>query len=303
MSKNNNYVFKFANLQFEENVSEHINKMPFSGVCLHAEQPSDGVPCGSDKPVQFAKEAIQNALNSFIGMGVNVEYSSWDYPEEVMTGHNPRFKIGVVESAELLENGDVFIKGSLWKQDFYDVCFMIKNAKDSLGFSVEVSVDNMRDSGDFYNVDSFTFTGVAILYKNLAAFAETQLSAQKKKESDTMDKEQFEQLLACMNGLTESMKDVVGKLDAIQAKEVDFSKVIEKVEEVNTKIQASAQPTPAPVPNPKATGFVGKGNKPAADGKIDFSAKREEIMNDANIPENMKAQACVKAYAEMLKSE
>ena len=192
MSEKNNFVFRFTNFKFEEEENTHINKMPFSGVCLHSDTPSDGVPCGSDKPVKFSKEAIEKALDSFVGMGVNCEYDSWDYPEIALTGHNERFKIGVVESAELLENGDVFIKGNLWKQDFYDVCFMIKNAKDSLGFSVEVSVDGMSDIGESYSVDSFTFTGVAILYKNLGAFKGTQLSAQRKKESDNvMNNEQL----------------------------------------------------------------------------------------------------------------
>lgn len=304
MSEKSNFIFKFTDFKFEEEVSTHINKMPFSGVCLHSDTPSDGIPCGSDKPVKFSKEAIEKALDSFIGMGVNCEYDSWDYPETALTGHNERFKIGVVESAELLENGDVFIKGNLWKQDFYDVCFMIKNAKDSLGFSVEVTVDNMSDVGESYSVDSFTFTGVAILYKNLGAFKGTQLSAQRKKESDNvMNTEQFEQLLACMKEVAESVKSVEARVSAIEEKEIDFSAVLDKVEEVNAKIQASAK---VDEPTPKASGFVGKEDVKdvkAKNGMIDFSAKREEIMKDSTIPEHLKAQACVKAYVDMLKGE
>ena len=218
--------------------------MPFSGVCLYADTPSDGVPCGCDKPVAFSKEAIENALNSFVGMGVNCRYNPWDYPEDALTGHDDHFKIGVVEHAALSEDGGVNIDGLLWKNDLSEVCFMIKNAKESLGFSVEVFVENMEDYGDNYLVTKFTFTGVSILYKNLAAFKATQLAAQAKKGGNLMTKEELEAIVGKITegfeGLTASFNAVSEKIDALAGKEpekVDFSAVTDAINALGEKIE------------------------------------------------------------------
>lgn len=306
MSDKNTMVLRFNDFKFESVNDEHINKMPFSGVCLKVDTPSDGIPCGANKSVKFTKEAIEKALPTFVGMGVNCEYNSYDFPDEVLTGHNARFKIGTVDSAELTDNG-VVIKGNLWQHDFYDVCFMIKNAKDSLGFSVEVFVEDMIEENDCYCVTDFTFTGVAILYKNLAAFKDTQLQAQRKKEVDSkMDEKQFNEFMAkfsemnekfdkvsetieCANNAIEKLQE---KVTELENKEIDFSAVNEKIEGIEAKFEEQkAIPTPKTKDN-----FVGKDEHK----EISFAEKRKEIMNDVSIPEHMKAQACVKAYAEML---
>lgn len=309
MSKNNSMIFRFNDFKFEDSTNEHINKMPFSGICLKVDTPSDGTPCGANKPVKFTKESIMEALPTFVGMGVNCEYDKWDCPDDALTRHNPRFKIGTVDNAELIDNG-VVIKGNLWQHDFYDVCFMIKNAKDSLGFSIEVMVEDMIEETDCYCVNKFTFTGVAILYKNLAAFKDTQLQAQKKKEVDKkMDEKQFNEFMAkfaeinekfdkvsetieCANTAIEKLQE---KVTELENKEIDFSAVNEKLEGIEAKF--NEQKT---IPTPKTKeGFVGKDEHK----EISFAEKRKEIMNDKSIPEHMKAQACVKAYAEMLKGE
>lgn len=299
-------VFRFNDFKFEDNTNEHINKMPFSGVCLKVDTPSDGTPCGASKPVKFTREAIEKALPTFVGMGVNCEYDDWNFPNEALTGHNPRFKIGTVNNAELVDDG-VVIKGNLWQHDFYDICFMIKNAKDSLGFSVEVMVEDMIEENDCYCVTDFTFTGVAILYKNLAAFKDTQLQAQRKKEVDKkMNEQQFNEFMAkfaemnekfdkvsetikCANTAIEKLQE---KVIELKNKEIDFTAVNEKIEGIEAKFEEQkAIPTPKTKDN-----FVGKNEHK----EISFAEKRKEIMNDATIPEHMKAQACVKAYAEML---
>lgn len=309
MSKNNSMIFRFNDFKFEDSTNEHINKMPFSGVCLKVDTPSDGMPCGANMPVKFTREAIEKALPTFVGMGVNCEYDSWELPNEALTGHNPRFKIGTVDNAELVDDG-VVIKGNLWQHDFYDICFMIKNAKDSLGFSVEVMVEDMIEERDCYCVTKFTFTGVAILYKNLAAFKDTQLQAQKKKEVDKkMDEKQFNEFMAkfaemnekfdkvsetieCANTAIEKLQE---KVTELENKEIDFSAVNEKIEGIEAKFEEQkAIPTPKTKEN-----FVGKDEHK----EISFAEKRKEIMNDVSIPEHMKAQACVKAYVEMLNGD
>lgn len=296
--KLNNIALQFNSFDFTDN-SEHINKMPYSGVCLLAEVPSDGIPCGSDKPVAFSKEAISKALTSFMGMGVNCVYNEYGSPDYALTGHDTRFKIGVVEEATLEEDG-VHIKGNLWKRDFNDVCFQIKNAKDSLGFSVEVTINDMEDSGDFYLVQDFTFTGVAILYKNLAAFKSTQLAAQKKKESDNvMTEEQMNKILDFADKLNETLTSIDNRLAALETKEqekMDFSEVVNAVNGLGEKLEAK-EATPVPQPKTKIN-FAGKFTNEQA---IALNDKCKEIDEDASIPAELKAKAKMDAWKESLK--
>lgn len=306
VSNTNNIQLKFNEFKFEE-ANEHINKMPFSGVCMFTEKPSDGTPSGSDKPVLFTREATEKALESFVGMGVNCEYSYWDTPDMALTGHDLRFKIGVVDEAFINTDGNVEIKGHLWKKDFYDVCFMIKNAKDSLGFSIEVSIQSMEDVGENYQVNDFVFTGVAILYKNLAAFKGTELAAQRKKEDDNkMNNEQFTQFMAVMQGLNNKIEDLGAKVNALAEKEpvkVDFKEVVDAIK-ANAPMAATGKPegvvekpaAPAPeVPVPQAQQFEAKGSQ-TQETKRTYEMMCQEVDNDASIPLDRKAHEKVKRY-------
>lgn len=307
----NNMLVNFSALKFEEGTA-HINKMPFSGICLKADTPSDGTPNGADKPVAFSTEAITNALSTFEDMGVNCVYDRWDSPEYALTGHDHRFKIGVVEKAELQNNG-VMISGCLWQHDFNDVCFQIKNAKDSLGFSVEVTVNDMSDKGDYYLINDFTFTGVAILYKNLAAFRDTQLNAQrknKKEEGNTyMTQEQFEQFMAKVdsigNDISAKMVEFSEKLDKIEGKEatVDFSEVVNAIKDLKVTEGApanvAANATSAKEPEKKTDGinFEGKEGKE----ELSLSEQIAKIDTDISLSANEKLQKKMKAWQDSLK--
>lgn len=299
----NKLALQFNTFNFAED-NEHINKMPYSGICLLADTPSDGTPCGADKPVAFSKEAIEKALDTFVGMGVNCVYWEYGCPEYALTGHDTRFKIGVVDEATLVDGG-VHIKGNLWKNDFNDVCFQIKNAKDSLGFSVEVCVNDMEETSDFYLVKDFTFTGVAILYKNLAAFKNTQLAAQRKKESDdAMTEEQMNKLLDFATKLENTLSSIDTRLAALETKEekeIDFSEVVNAVNGLGEKIEAKAEPTPAPTPEPKTKiSFVGKLTD---EDKLALSEKCAEIDKDASITPDRKAKAKIDAFKASLKTK
>lgn len=287
-------MLKFGTLHFEES-NEHINKMPFSGICLRADTPSDGIPCGSDKPIAFSATSIINALDTFKNMGVNCVYDEWGYPNEALTGHDTRFKIGVVEKAEFIDNA-VNITGSLWKSDFNDVCFQIKNAKDSLGFSIEVVVNDMTDEGDCYLVNDFMFTGVAILYKNLAAFKSTQLQAKRQKENEKkegnsfMNEEQFKQFMEKLEGIgadiTAKMVEFSEKLDKIEQKEsvVDFSEITNAIKELKVdnpaKIEAGEVVPKEPTKKTDGINFVGKDE---GTQEISFSEAIAKIDNDVTL--------------------
>lgn len=301
-----NLFLQFNDFKFEDTANEHINKMPFSGVCLFADQPSDAIPCGADKPVKFERQAIENALESFTGMGVNCRYNPWAYPEDALTGHDDHFKIGVVEHAELSADGGVHINGLLWKHDLYEVCFMIQNAKDALGFSVEVFIENMKDEGDCYVVSDFTFTGVSILYKNLAAFKTTQIAAQAKKETDLMTKEELDAIVGKIADgfadLKASFSAVSEKLDALASKEpvsVDFSEVTASITALGEKLETKVvepEPQKAIEPEPKTSGmqFAGKEDK-EPQGET-WKVACEAIENDGSIPEQLKARKKIEAF-------
>ena len=195
---------------------ERLNWLPFTGTCLFADQPSDGIPSGGvDKPVRFPSAELDKALDSMVDMGVDCEWPDefWDGPEEAFSGHDDRFKIGVVKTSVLKDN-EMVISGGLWSNDFSDICDMYRNAKASLGFSVEVYF-NLVDQGEYYDAVDIEFTGVAILFSDLAAFKDTYIAA-KRGGDKKMTKEEMKELLdanfkaqqEAIEGLTKQLENV-----------------------------------------------------------------------------------------------
>ncbi len=195
---------------------ERLNWLPFTGTCLFADQPSDGIPSGGvDKPVRFPSAELDKALDSMVDMGVDCEWPEefWDGPEEAFSGHDDRFKIGVVKTSVRKDN-EMVISGGLWSNDFSDICDMYRNAKASLGFSVEVYF-NLVDQGEYYDAVDIEFTGVAILFSNLAAFKDTYIAAKRGGDKE-MTKEEMKELLdanfkaqqEAIEGLTKQLENV-----------------------------------------------------------------------------------------------
>ena len=195
---------------------ERLNWLPFTGTCLFADQPSDGIPSGGvDKPVRFPSAELDKALDSMVDMGVDCEWPDefWDGPEEAFSGHDDRFKIGVVKTS-VLEGNEMVISGGLWSNDFSDICDMYRNAKASLGFSVEVYF-NLVDQGEYYDAVDIEFTGVAILFSDLAAFKDTYIAAKRGGDKE-MTKEEMKELLdanfkaqqEAIEGLTKQLENV-----------------------------------------------------------------------------------------------
>ena len=196
---------------------ERLNWLPFTGTCLFADQPSDGIPSGGvDKPVRFPSAELDKALDSMVDMGVDCEWPDdcWDGPEEAFSGHDDRFKIGVVKTS-VLKGNEMVISGGLWSNDFSDICNMYRNAKASLGFSVEVYF-NLVDQGEYYDAVDIEFTGVAILFSDLAAFKDTYIAAKRGGDKE-MTKEEMKELLdanfkaqqEAIEGLTKQLENVV----------------------------------------------------------------------------------------------
>lgn len=212
------------NLKFELS-QEKPNWFPFTGTCLFVDEPSSGIPSGGseDKPVLFPKDEVEKSLTTFENMGVDCVWPEYGCPEYALTGHDTRNKIGCITSAEIVGN-EVVIKGGLWEWDFEDVCDMVKLAKNSLGWSIEVRM-YVEDSGDYYTATDLEFSGVALLYASAAAFDKTRLSAQKRKGIEQMTKEEVQEML---NSLLEKFDE-------------KFSKVTEEVEKISNEFSAEKE--------------------------------------------------------------
>lgn len=281
------YKLSIQNMQFGE-PTEHLNKMPFSGVVAYVDTPTDGSPCGANgMKVVFAREAVVQALQTFIGMGVNCVYDEGAFadPAQCLTGHDERFKIGVVESAELIGN-EIHVKGFLWCYDFSDVAFMIRNNKESLGFSVEVVATDVEEKDGFLVVNKVVFTGVAIMYRNLAAFKSTRLAAQRS-DKDVMNEEQIRTLFAelfeaAVNAKVEEITAAARQeVEGLQAANEQLST---QVQELGDKLNAAEEAInglkeAAPVVNEEQVNELkaeNEGLKEAVDGlKVELAEIKE----------------------------
>ena len=199
-------IFQVDKVKLE--VTNRVNFMPFSGVCLFANAISDGIPSGGiDKPVRFPAEELEKSIQTIKLMGVNCKYPK-DMPEAMFSGHDSNHKIGVIESTELIGN-EMHISGGLWDSDFEEECSMVKLAKDSLGWSVEVFF-GLEDRGEYYDAVDIDFTGVALMWKSGAAFKKTRCAAQEAKNKNKggkqmeISKEQLQEMLDALYGKFES---------------------------------------------------------------------------------------------------
>jgi hypothetical protein len=157
-------------------------------------------------------------------MGVNCRYSYWD-SGELFEGHDSQFKIGVVKTAEIVGN-EVVITGGLWSFDFAELCDKVKSAKDSLGWSIEPLM-YLEDKGDYYEASETEFRGVALMWADKAAFADTYMFAQRKnngKGGIPMEKQELQELLAVFATNIAKTNN-----DAIDALKLEFAEKVEAV--------------------------------------------------------------------------
>jgi HAMP domain-containing protein len=207
-------------------VSDHPNRMPFSGVLVKLEQSSDAAPHGSKgKKIIMSREAAEQALPSLLGMGVDIT-SDFD-------GHDAQQKIGVITAATI-EGFDLKIEGFIYAADFPEEAAFIKDHKDALGFSFEaqeIHVESL-DSAPLV-ITACVFTGAAILLKDKAAFTTTSLAAAAAGELE-MTKEELEGLLAS------ALKPITDKIDAIEAGQAKLDEKIEAGKELHAKVAPHA---------------------------------------------------------------
>lgn len=170
--------------------NQHPNSMRFTGTCMFLNEPSDYIPGGVDKPVILSADVANECASTMNLMGINCDYDPWLFPDEVMMAHDRRNKIGVVEKC-WVDNNELKFTGIIYKNDFPDIADFIKKTVDSLGFSVE-AIFNIHEHEEYIEMADVEFTGVAILFKNAAAYQNTYIAeiAAKAKGKQLMDKQE-----------------------------------------------------------------------------------------------------------------
>lgn len=175
--------------------NQHPNSMRFTGTCMFLDEPSDYIPGGVDKPVILSADVANECASTMNLMGINCDYDPWLFPDEVMMAHDRRNKIGVVEKC-WVDSNELKFTGIIYKNDFPDIADFIKKTVDSLGFSVE-AIFNIHEHEEYIEMADVEFTGVAILFKNAAAYQNTYIAeiAAKAKGKQRMNEQEIKALV------------------------------------------------------------------------------------------------------------
>lgn len=193
----------------------HPNAMRFTGTCMFLNTPSDYTPNGVDRPVVLSSDEAEKCASTMNLMGINCDYDPWLFPDELMTAHNRRNKIGVVEKC-WVDGDELKFTGIMYKNDFPDIADFIKKTVDSLGFSVE-AMFNLREHEDYIEMADVEFTGVAMLFKNAAAYQNTYIAEiAAKAKGKQMEKQEILQLIdeAIKANMEASAKEAQAKAEA-----------------------------------------------------------------------------------------
>ena len=269
--------------------NKHPNAMRFTGTCMVLNSDSNGVPRGVDKPVYLSVKEAEKASKTMNLMGINCLYDYWLYPDELMTDHDRRFKIGVVESC-WVDGNELKFTGIIYKNDFPDIVEFIKNTVDSLGFSVE-AMFNVKETDEHIEMTDVDFTGVAILYKDKAAYKNTYISeiaAKAQTGEKVMEKQEIIDIVSA-TVKAELEASAKAKAEAEATKELADAKA--KVERLTADCSA------------KDELIAGKDAKieelekalAEKDAEIEASAKEQSIVSDVkNLETKSKLQASEK---------
>lgn len=193
----------------------HPNAMRFTGTCMFLNTPSDYTPNGVDRPVVLSSDEAEKCASTMNLMGINCDYDPWLFPDELMMAHNRRNKIGVVEKC-WVDGDELKFTGIMYKNDFPDIADFIKKTVDSLGFSVE-AMFNLREHDDYIEMADVEFTGVAMLFKNAAAYQNTYIAEiAAKAKGKQMEKQEILQLIdeAIKANMEASAKEAQAKAEA-----------------------------------------------------------------------------------------
>jgi hypothetical protein len=162
----------------------HRNLVPFEAIAMYVDKPVDAKPHFTDYDAKktaesddgapklvFKRSAVEEALPSLIGMGVNAQ-------EGALENHAFRSTVGLITEA-WLDGNAVMIRGFIYGFFFSDLVQAIKTLRTKLGacpsFASMVVDLPEEEKPEFMFVNSLLFTGCAILQKKNCAFEGTQV--------------------------------------------------------------------------------------------------------------------------------
>lgn len=194
-------------------VDDHPNRMPFTGILMRLNEPSDAAPHGAGgRRTIMSTETARALLPSLLGMPIDFKTD--------FKGHNPKQKLGTLTAADIATDakGDyVAIGGFFYAADFPEECDFIQAEKAELGFSYEIKAET-QVAGALLKITGGKFTGAAVLYKNKAAYTSTSLAAKADQEFETMDAKELEALLAAaLKPVVDGQTDLAKKVAALEA--------------------------------------------------------------------------------------
>ena len=219
-------------LKLSDNNQKHCNKLPFKGTVMKLDTPSEGSPHNTYqivKPIMLSKKEAMNSANTMSFMGIDCVWADdGEDTSDDMTGHDARFKIGVISSC-YVEGSELKVEGFIYASDFPDIADYIKQNKSEIGFSVEM-LCRAEELDDYINVTDVEFTGVAMLFKDCAAYQSTYIdyiAAQRKDIKNKMDETKVKELLAEQNKV---LCEAIGKLIEPLKADIEKLKEAEKIE-------------------------------------------------------------------------
>jgi hypothetical protein len=180
---------------------EHPNRVPFQGVLTRVNEPSTRPPHGAQGHRVLIPAAVaEQAIPSLIGMAIDVS--------EDLTDHT-RQKIGIITSA-WLDGHDLRVEGFLYGKDFPDLVERLREERESLGMSYEITQVAVEDeAASIWTLADYVFTGAAILRKRSAAYEQTSLMARRERRSSMTVKalKDLELLRDRISGTIAAMKE------------------------------------------------------------------------------------------------
>lgn len=199
------FSFEAMSLAVPE-VAGHPNRHPFTGILTRLDTPSDNPVGGANGHKTLIPKAVaEAAIDSLLGMAVDFK------PK--LDGHDSRSKIGLITEA-FVEGDAVHIAGFLYAKDFPEEVALIQSEKDDLGFSYEADARIRNLEADPWVVDHITFTGAAVLYKDLAAYTTTSLAAQADPE---INMDELKELMKAVGDLAASVNVIGEKVNGMEA--------------------------------------------------------------------------------------
>lgn len=146
----------------------HPNKMKVRGVLVRLDEASDKPPNGAmGHRILVPTDVAKRRLRTLVGMGLN-------YAAD-LDGHAQQHKVGVITKA-WIDGKDLRVEGHVWKRDFPEAEKDLKQP--DLGMSMELGNVSVEDPhANVWVLADFTFLGATILWRDSAAYTDTQAIA------------------------------------------------------------------------------------------------------------------------------